>query len=99
MHRAVLFPAVLLSLVAASGCALSPRYHINSPIDREDYTIGFVEFDDQGWLQRREQMETVLASVNATVQQGGAIIVVYVHGWHHSADEKDSDVEEFRKAL
>jgi len=101
------------ALLAVSGCAAYRPcpYHVEKaigscpdpgkgPLDRQpDYTIGFVEFDDQGWLWDRGQMETVLSAVEQTAQKGGAVIVVYVHGWHHSADDEDGDVAEFRRAL
>jgi pimeloyl-ACP methyl ester carboxylesterase len=66
------------------------------------YSLGFIEFDDQGQLWSRQQMWAVLKSVSA--QTADYLLVVYVHGWKHNAgwSERagdDPDVTHFRAAL
>lgn len=114
MKSSILRSAAALAMAAASGCAAYHPcpFHVKettighcqgtgkSAVDsRPEYSIGFVEFDDQGWLWNREQMEEVLKSVQDAASRGGAVIVVYVHGWHHNADEGDGDVAAFRDSL
>src|SRR5438876_12385255 len=45
------------------------------------YLLGLVEFDDQGWLWSRQQMNAVLDRLAVEDSTNGLLIVVYVHGW------------------
>ncbi len=61
------------------------------------YWLGFIEFDDQGQLFDRRQMEAVLDDLSR--QPNDLLIVVFVHGWKHSAAPGDDNVASFRQAL
>ncbi|MBF3053027.1 esterase [Pseudomonas aeruginosa] len=63
------------------------------------YKIGFVEFDDQGQLFKRSQMNTVLSNLQEDAGKGDVLIVVYAHGWEHRAKEGDGNIDTFRKVL
>lgn len=91
------------------------------------YALGFVEFDDQGWLHEsaapgsngqieslmdqlqhlrrraRERVETRDAALGSADECQGKdqhfLIMVYVHGWKHSAAQGDSDLRSFRGLL
>jgi len=75
--------------------------------DDPGYSLGFIEFDDQGQLWSRNQMTAVLNSVSEVAFRDASdfLLVVYVHGWKHNAGwsgrsgEEDGDVTHFRKAL
>ena len=64
-----------------------------------DYMLGFVEFDDQGWLWDRRQMNAVLARFGREDYTNGLLMVVYVHGWKHNASWDDENVKMFRTNL
>lgn len=64
-----------------------------------DYTLGLIEFDDQGQLFRREQMSAVLNYVAQQESGGDAITVVFVHGWKHNAKVGDDNIQSFREVL
>ena len=77
--------------------------------DKPGYVLGFIEFDDQGQLWNRAQMDTVLGAVDPQTS-GGAddyLMVVFVHGWKHNAGfegssnrfVEDANVVNFRQAL
>jgi hypothetical protein len=76
-------------------------------VDGPGYSLGFVEFDDQGQLWSRKQMSAVLDSVAAQAADTSCdfLLVVYVHGWKHNAGwnqstgDDDPDVTHFRSAL
>lgn len=55
----------------------------------------FVETGDGGELLRPEQLKRALSAVDAAVAGGGALVSVFVHGWHHSATPGDSYVCRF----
>jgi hypothetical protein len=74
------------------------RYSIEN---HEDYTLAFVEFDDQGWLYDRAQMNRLMEELEAQSDNGNEdlSIFVYVHGWKHNADFCDNNVCCFRETL
>jgi len=65
----------------------------------EDFTLGFVEFDDQGWLWSRKQVDTLTNRLYAEQRTNGLLIVVFVHGWMHNASPEDGNVMTFRKKM
>ena len=65
----------------------------------EKYHLGFVEFDDQGQLWDREQLREVIGQVNTLAANQDLLMVVFVHGWKHSAQAGDSNISSFRESL
>ncbi len=63
------------------------------------HLLGFVEFDDQGHLWDRRQMHELVDLLNAEAASRDLLMVVFVHGWKHSAAPGDSNIETFRKVL
>jgi pimeloyl-ACP methyl ester carboxylesterase len=63
------------------------------------YLLGFIEFDDQGQLWDRKQMSDVLEKLEGTAGTRELLMVVFVHGWKHSAAPGDGNIETFRKVL
>ena len=55
-------------------------------------SLFFVEADDTGQPLRPAQVDSVLAAVDGAVANAGAMVVVFVHGWHHSAAPGDAYV-------
>lgn len=84
-----------------------------TPEKNEKYTLHFVEFDDQGWLPQKDgeeqkytgnaskQLDFLMRSLYAQAGEAknGVSVVVYVHGWHHSAKFDDENVASFRELL
>ncbi len=109
-----LVPAVFLGLLL-TGCVSHKQYRTShDPCnasaksnacetaileETKDYVLGFVEFDDQGWLWSQQQLKTVLDRIYADDYKQGLLITVFVHGWKHNASFNDSNVEMFRKNL
>jgi hypothetical protein len=73
------------------------QYH--APGQAEEYSLSFVEFDDQGQLRHREQMQAVLANYYEISSTHDVLLIVFVHGWHHSAKPGDKNIQEFRRLL
>ena len=68
----------------------------------QDYLLGFVEFDDQGWFHQqeksgRQQMDALLHYLYA--HDNDYLLVVYAHGWRHNANTCDENVACFRRLL
>ena len=64
-----------------------------------EYHLGFVEYDDQGQLRDRRQMQAVLDEYYKVASEEEVLLVAFVHGWHHSAKPEDQNVARFRDLL
>jgi hypothetical protein len=64
-----------------------------------NYLLGFVEFDDHGWLWNSNQMKAVVDRVSLEDTNNGVLIVVFAHGWKHNASWNDGNVNAFRAVL
>ena len=70
-----------------------------------DYTLGFVEFDDQGWFWNRDQLKAVgnmvqhEAGMDKSSAPKGIIMVLFVHGWKNNASTESTNVVMFRETL
>ncbi len=69
------------------------------PNTDKEFHLGFVEFDDQGQLRDREQMNVVLDTYLPISSSDDVVVAVFVHGWHHNAAPGDSYVESFKQLL
>jgi len=96
--RKILFAFLLLTRCAS--------YRPNAQATKLDiiekapaYSLGIVEFDDQGWFFDRADVERVLSMVKEEVKGNGATVVVFAHGWHHNAAANDGNLTKFKAAL
>jgi len=66
-----------------------------------EYQLGFVEYDDQGQLRDRGQMNAVLDQYYkvASSEENEVLLITFVHGWHHNAHPKDDNILKFRDML
>ncbi|MGH9381851.1 MAG: esterase [Thermoanaerobaculia bacterium] len=63
----------------------------------ERVLLGFIEFDDQGQLWDRAQMKTVVEKLE--LEDRELLMIVFVHGWKHSAAPGDDNIATFQQAL
>ncbi|MDH4234583.1 MAG: esterase [Gallionella sp.] len=63
------------------------------------YLLGFIEFDDQGQLWDRKQMWDVVGKLAGEAGTKELLMVVFVHGWKHSAAPGDGNIQTFSKVL
>jgi pimeloyl-ACP methyl ester carboxylesterase len=63
------------------------------------YLLGIVEFDDQGQLFSRAQLDAVLNRIEQEASTREFLAVVFVHGWKHNAKEGDDNLNRFRGTL
>ena len=64
-----------------------------------EYRLGFVEYDDQGQLRDRAQMQNVVDEYTRLAHSEDVLLISFVHGWHHSAMPGDGNIKSFRKML
>lgn len=100
-------------LILTQGCAGNRPYRTtswettttNTPIainaieDEARYSLGFIEFDDQGALWNPEQQTAVITHIAEAAKKQGILLFVFVHGWKHNASFEDTNVQLVRDAL
>jgi len=90
--------AIAIALALLSACA-----NYNTSAYRKDaaaqfidaqngYTLQFVEADDEGWLYQPSQAVKAIDAVRDSVKEKDTFVVLFVHGWHHSAQCCDDNV-------
>ena len=93
-YRTQLIPCTITPDTSCGSAAI--QYENNG---QSEYHLGFIEFDDQGQLRQRQQMEAVLDYFYNLASREDVILTVFVHGWHHDAEVTDTNVLEFQRLL
>jgi hypothetical protein len=70
-----------------------------APKSRAPYLVSFVEFDDQGDLQKPEQMTVLFKKLEAEASVHDIGLILYVHGWKRNAGADDADVALFHELI
>ena len=83
----------------SENCTTHALQQLPSANGDTNYLLGFAEFDDQGQLWDRQQMWAVMDKFATTAAQQDLLMVVFVHGWNHSAAPGDLILEKFRAVL
>jgi hypothetical protein len=84
----------LLALLLVSACTNQQMYRPDNIEKGPGYTLGFVEFDDQGEPWAPAQAERVLETIErANESPHGAIVIVFVHGWKNNASPEQEAKE------
>ncbi len=61
--------------------------------------LGFVEFDDQGYLREPVLKDGLVRHLSSLAATRPLLVVVFSHGWIHNADPADGNVAAFSKLL
>ncbi len=88
-----------LNLLPRRGSAEAQDLSSSSWEHFQSFDVGIVEFRQDGRVWSNEQRELVLGNIREIAKKEGATIVVFVHGWHHSAKWNDTNLVDFRKVL
>jgi pimeloyl-ACP methyl ester carboxylesterase len=68
-----------------------------------NYSIGYAEFDDQGWAYQNDtQLKIIQQQIAEDMKNypgDDYLVMVFVHGWHHNAYDNDCNVQEFRQMV
>jgi hypothetical protein len=65
----------------------------------ETFDVGIIEFKEHGGLWSQEQRDLVIDEIRRLANSRGVTLVVYAHGWHHSARWNDTNLVSFRRVL
>ena len=83
----------------AAGDCVKNALQVYALDKKDEYRLGFVEYDDQGQLRDRKQMNAVLGEYQRLAASDDVLLITFVHGWHHSAQPEDGNIVSFRKML
>ena len=98
--QVVVAAAVLAALMSCSSYRHQQwRDARTSQEDNEQYSLRFIESDDEGWFWDPQQASESMRLIRSKLEQRQTLVVVFVHGWHHSAECCDQNVEGFRNTL
>ena len=61
--------------------------------------LGYVEFDDQGYLRRPDIKDALVAHMRKLAHDRPLLIAVFAHGWKHNAEASDGNVKAFELFL
>lgn len=82
-----------------TGAKNAPPGCERASIERsKNFDIAYVELTDQGWFHDRNELTDALRLLKPQGEKD-LDIVVFVHGWKHSARFDDSDVRHFRDTV
>ncbi|MEW8139490.1 MAG: hypothetical protein AB2761_20700 [Candidatus Thiodiazotropha endolucinida] len=65
----------------------------------DHYDLAFAEFTDRGNTFSDTIINDILEKVREKVDDDGAIIIVFVHGWKHNSHELDENLNSFKRTL
>lgn len=64
------------------------------------FDLTFLEFTERGNLYNRQNAHQVMKFINEQAEhENGVAVFVFVHGWKHTANSKDSNVIQFKEYL
>lgn len=63
------------------------------------FTLHYVEADDEGWFWEPKQALDAQAAIEKSAAERDTIVLLFVHGWHHTAECCDGNVEGFKYTL
>lgn len=87
MFRRSIVP--LLAGLLALSCTANQMYRPTSLEEHDDYSLAFLEFDDQGELWSPAQLDSALAHLERLNTGPGVALVVFVHGWNNDASPRE----------
>ena len=100
-HNSSFYPDTSVFTVSChSSDQKTPKIDKPPPNDHS-FDLAVVEFNDDGSLLSVEQKDALHDCITRARHSNpnGALVVVFIHGWHHSARWEDSHHASFRKVL
>ncbi len=91
-------PVLLLVALTSitSGCVSNRMYRPDSIQQESNYTLAFVEFDDQGEPWSPRQLFRTLDLIEKAGQgDAGSIVFVFIHGWNNNASLKHEQKKDY----
>ena len=89
----------LAGSLVLSGCAMFDRpYPVPEP-SADPFDFRVIQSDDYGSLWDPSAAQRTLDDTAAYAQRTNTFVVLFIHGWHHSAREDDDNLRDSKKTL
>ena len=102
-RRNLLLVGIAVALFSIMNCNNYRHYQWRTePVtdtNSDNYSLHFIEADDEGWFWDKGQVDAAMDVIRGNLAKNNTLVVTFVHGWHHSAQCCDSNVEGFRNTL
>ena len=95
----------LALILILPGCTKAQMHRPENIERAEDYSLAFIEFDDQGEPWAPSQLERTIQLIEDANRDGKrSVVVLFVHGWQNDASKredrkKENNVEGFKRLL
>ena len=89
-------------ILVLAGCDYGHKQYRTSPnatISPNEQLQLVIEVDDFGKFWDRQGAEATLQAISHASLNTNTILLVFIHGWHHNADENDSNFKNFQNTL
>ncbi len=88
-------------LATSSDCSKSSFIKLKSENNTEYPSVAFIEFSNEGSPFDQSNIDAVFSKIDDLRQQSSKslLMVVFIHGWHHNAQQDDKNVIEFKDFL
>jgi hypothetical protein len=83
-------PVLMAAGLLVLSCTANRMHRPVSVEDHPDYSLAFIEFDDQGELWAPSQLDRALALLeHENRSPSGVALAMYIHGWNNSASQDE----------
>lgn len=89
-----------LALVMSFGCDYGHKQYRqagSAPIPGTTPLV--IEVDDYGRFWNPQAADTTLEAIAGASHDKNTVVMVFIHGWHHNADEEDQNFKNFHRSL
>jgi hypothetical protein len=82
-------------------CERASFIELKKPGQAAHAKIGFIEFNEDGKPYDPSVVDTVIEKIEVAsrTSRKNLLMVVFIHGWHHNAEQTDRNVIEFKRFL
>ncbi len=95
----VLIPGPEIDAADAQAIAQEPLPE--SVFTQDQFDLCFVEVSDEGEFEKESQLDGILDRIQEVRRKShnGAVVVLFIHGWHNNAKWDNKNLESFRRLL
>ena len=97
--------SLLVWIAALAACTPAAMHRPESVEEKEDFTLTFIEFDDQGEPWAPTQLERTIQVIDEAHGEGKrTAVILFVHGWNNDSSKREdrkaeNNVEGFQRLL
>lgn len=91
--------ALLCAAGIMTACGYGYRAFPVQPEIHQGWRLDVIQSDDYGSLWDPDHARELLNDIKAESQTANTVVVVFIHGWRHNADQDDCNLRDFNATL